>query len=155
MKPSLVVLCLLVLLGQGFAHNKKGQVLPDLESIVNPSNMPVLLVFFSIACPYCYDELFEMKSWIERQPIDVLLVGVACESAAGLEGFLDKYSFSYPVINDVKMKIHRKLKAHSPYKIVLVNGQVAYRDDNREDIPTRREKAKAWLTSRFFRSHGC
>lgn len=92
-----------------------------------------------------------MKYFVEENDLNIMLVGVTCELETELETFINKYSFHYPVINDIKMKIHWRFKAHSPYKIVLLNNHVIYQDDSHEDIVLRREKAKIWLKNQFLK----
>jgi thiol-disulfide isomerase/thioredoxin len=144
-----IILCVLILSGQAFAYNRENRIYPNIESLDNPFGLPILLDFFSITCSSCYDELFEMKLFIEENDLNIMLVGVTCELETELETFLKKYSFHYPVINDIKMKIYRRFKAYSPFKIVLQDNQVLYQDDSHEDIVLRREKAKIWLKNQF------
>lgn len=146
-----IILCVLILSGQAFAYNRESHIYPNLESLDDSSGLPILLIFFSITCFSCFDELFEMKFFIEENDLNIMLIGVTCELETELETFLNKYSFHYPVVNDSKMKIHRRFKAYAPFLIVLQDNQVLYQDDSHEDIVLRSEKAKIWLINHFLK----
>jgi hypothetical protein len=118
----------------------------SLEEAIGNSSQPVVLVFFSLACYVCWDELFEMKEFIERFSLPVLLVGVSTDESEELKAFAARYSFQYPIVRDEEKKLYRKYQVRlEPYRLILVKNQAVYRDDDLLDYSLRREKARNFL----------
>ncbi len=118
----------------------------SLEEIVSDFNQPVLLVFFSLACHVCWEELFEMKDFMEKMNLPVLLIGVSADGMEQLQSFASRYSFSYPIVQDKNRKLYRKYKVRlEPYRVVIHNRETVYADDYLIDYETRRERAKQCL----------
>jgi len=46
----------------------RARIYSSLEEAIGNSSQPVVLIFFSLACYVCWDELFEMKEFIEKFP---------------------------------------------------------------------------------------
>jgi len=115
------------------------------EIAVNP-NQPVLLVFFSLACHVCWEELFEMKEFIEKLSLPVVLIGVSADEKEDIKEFIFRYSFTYPIIHDKDKKLFRQYKVKlEPFRVILYNHQPVYFDDYLLDYQTRRDKAKKCL----------
>lgn len=122
------------------------KIVGSLENAAPKQDAPLLLVFFSTECHVCWEELFEMGYFIEKQRIPVQLVGVSPDRVEELREFLEKYSFRYPVVADRKRELHRKFKVTlAPYKVIVRNNKVFYRDDYLADFHQRREKAQQCL----------
>ncbi|MDD8021215.1 MAG: redoxin domain-containing protein [Acidobacteriota bacterium] len=120
----------------------------SLEEAAGTSSWPVLLVFFSLDCFTCWDELFEMKEFIEKFSLSVQLIGVSTDKKEELEAFASRYSFNYPIIQDEDKYLYRQYKVrHEPYRVVLDKNQAVYIDDDRHDYSLRREKTKHFLLS--------
>jgi peroxiredoxin len=102
---------------------------------------PMLIVFFSTDCHVCSDDLFEMKYVVESNDFPVQVVGVSSEKLEYLKYFLEKYSFPYPVISDRRREIYRRFQVSSePYKLLLLNGKVLYKDDVLKDSQKQKEE---------------
>jgi len=118
----------------------------SLEEVLPKDGEPVLLVFFSTQCPACRDELAEMTYFIEKNRLGVHLVGVTCDPREEVELFLDKDSLSRPVVLDVRKKIHRKFGVDLiPYKVILKDRAVVYRDNYYQAFFERRKEAERCL----------
>jgi peroxiredoxin len=118
----------------------------SLEDAFPQDGDPVLLVFFSTQCPACRDELVEMKHFIEINRLDVHLVGVTCDLKEEVELFLDTYSIDRPVVLDARKKIHRKFRVDLiPYKVILKDEAVIYRDNYYQEFFERRKEAERCL----------
>jgi peroxiredoxin len=118
----------------------------SLEEATGNSSQPVVLVFFSLACYVCWDELFEMKEFIEKFSLPVLLVGVSTDESEELKAFAARYSFQYPIVRDEEKKLYRQYQVRlEPYRLILVKNQAVYRDDDLLDYSLRREKARNFL----------
>lgn len=125
----------------------QGRIFSSLEEVVSPSSpLPHLLIFFSLACHVCWDELFEMKEFIEKYNIPVGIVGIAKETPQALQSFAARYSFVYPIVLDAERQLYRKFRVRlEPYRVILERGKIIYQDDLDEDFLIRRDKAKRCL----------
>jgi len=124
------------------------RIYSSLEEVSWNPSQPVLLVFFSVVCHVCWDELFEMKEFLEEFSLPVQLVGVSTDEKEELEKFAVRYSFPYPIIHDLEKKLYRRYKVRlEPYLVILVGNEAVYCDDTLLDYSLRREKAKQFLFS--------
>ncbi|MGB9764754.1 MAG: peroxiredoxin family protein [Candidatus Saccharicenans sp.] len=122
------------------------KIYSSLEEITRGSGQSVLLVFFSLSCQVCWDELFEMKEFIEKFSLPVIIIGVSADEREELQAFASRYSFPYPILQDKDKKLYRQFRVRlEPYRVVLYNQQPVYADDYRLDYQTRRDKAKQCL----------
>jgi len=121
------------------------RIFADLDSIL-PSSGPVLLVFFSIECAVCWDDLFEMSWFCAKNELDIPVAGVAAAGGEALHDFLGKFGSRLPVVADPQRRIFRRYNVPmDPFKIILVDGRVVYRDDPYRSFFERREAAKLCL----------
>ena len=124
------------------------RIYSSLEEVSGNSSQPVLLVFFSVVCHVCWDELFEMKVFLEDFSLPVQLVGVSTDEKEELEKFAARYSFHYPIIHDKEKKFYRRYKVRlEPFLVILVGNEAVYYDNTLLDYSLRREKAKQFLFS--------
>lgn len=118
----------------------------SLEEALAEPGRPALLVFFSLSCHVCWDELFEMKEFIEKYNIPVELIGIAREEPEELRAFAARYSFDHPVVHDRKKELYRRFKVKlEPHRVILEKNRIIYEDDRDLDFITRRERAKQCL----------
>ncbi len=121
-------------------------IFSSLEDAVADPEQPVLLVFFSLACHFCWDELFEMKEFIKKFSIPVELIGISLDSPDELQSFAARYSFGHPIVRDRNKELYRRFKVKlEPHRVVLEKNRVIYEDDDDLDFLARREKAKQCL----------
>ncbi len=112
----------------------------------------VLLVFFSIECPVCYEELFETRYLVDRGGWPVAVVGVVLALRDDLQVFLDKHAWTAPVVLDRRKTLFRKYKVDAvPYRTLLLGTEAVYRDDPYLGPDARREELVRCLTRRFSR----
>jgi len=124
----------------------RARIYSSLEEAIGNSSQPVVLIFFSLACYVCWDELFEMKEFIEKFSLPVLLVGVSTDESEELKAFAARYSFQYPIVRDEEKRLYRQYQVRlEPDRLILVRNQAVYRDDSLLDYSLRREKAKNFL----------
>ncbi len=124
----------------------RARIYSSLEEAIGNSSQPVVLIFFSLACYVCWDELFEMKEFIEKFSLPVLLVGVSTDESEELKAFAARYSFQYPIVRDEEKKLYRQYQVRlEPDRLILVRNQAVYRDDSLLDYSLRREKVKNFL----------
>jgi hypothetical protein len=136
-------------LGRTFAEVR---ICASLEEAVPAGAGPVLLVFFSTACPLCYDELFESRYLVDKGDWPVAVVGVFSGPREELRTFLEKYAWTLPVVLDRRKVLSKKYKADAvPFKALLLGMEVVYRDDPYRDPEGRREELKRCLTRLFSR----
>jgi hypothetical protein len=113
---------------------------------------PVLLVFFSIECPVCYEELFESRYLIDKGGWPVAVIGVALALRDDLEAFLEKHAWTSPVVLDRRKVLFRKFKVDAvPFKALLAGTEAVYRDDPYLGPDARREELVKCLTRLFSR----
>jgi len=138
--------CCFALCGSVFFGGEKARIHSSLAEAVRRPDGLLLLVFFSLDCHVCWEDLIEMKYFIEKNSVPIELIGISKDTPAELEEFLDKYSFSYPVVCDRRKELYRRFKVKlEPVIIILKNDSVLYQDDIYEDFLTGREKLKRCL----------
>ncbi|MCX8159956.1 MAG: peroxiredoxin family protein [Candidatus Saccharicenans sp.] len=116
----------------------------SLEEIAGYREQPLILVFISLACHVCWEELFEMKDFVEKMALPINLVGVSTESREQLENFVRRYSFSYPIIEDRNKTLFRRFRVRlEPFVVILDSkGEVFHLDDPILDFEARRDLNK-------------
>lgn len=118
----------------------------SLEEASIDLSRPYLLVFFNVSCHLCWDELFVWKEFIERQQLDVQLVGVTRDPEVAVKLFIKKYSISFPIILDHRGYLFRLYHVRlEPFFLLGQGKEVIYRDNLLEPLATRREKLKQCL----------
>lgn len=128
------------------------RICASLDEAVPAGSGPVLLVFFSIECPVCYEELFESRYFIDEGDWPVPVVGVALGIRDDLETFLQKFAWTAPVVLDRRKSLFRKFKVDAvPYKVLLAGGEALYRDDPYLRSEDRRVELKTCLNRLFSR----
>jgi peroxiredoxin len=134
------------------ARDEEVKVYSSLEEAIPCPERPVLLVFFSLECHRCWDELFEMRYFLEKNDIPVDMVGIAREPEEELRPFLAKYTFSYPVVCDRRKTLFKMFHVRlEPFCVVLDKGSVLYEDDESQDFFVRRDEVKRCLLEIAFR----
>lgn len=122
------------------------KIYASLEEAVAGSSGPQLLIFFSLSCHVCWEDLFEMKEFIEKYHIPVGIIGIGRESITELESFAARYSFPYPIVHDRTKQLYRRFRVKlEPYRVILDQGRVLYQDDLTVDFFERRDRAKQCL----------
>ncbi len=128
------------------------RICASLDEAAPPGTGPVLLVFFSIECPVCYQELFEARYLVDRGRWPVAVIGVSLALHDDLQAFLEKYAWTSPVVLDRRKALFRKFKVDAvPYKALLVGTEAVYRDDPYLGSDARREELTKCLTRLFSR----
>ncbi len=122
------------------------RIVASLEEAAVAPHSPAVLVFFSLDCPVCWEELFEVRYMIEKNSIPIALVGISADSREDLEPFLGKHAFFHPVVCDRGRELFRKFKVKlEPLTVVIDGGRVIHRDNTAEAMDIRREKLKRCL----------
>jgi hypothetical protein len=128
------------------------RICSTLEEAAPAGSGPVLLVFFSIECPVCYEELFEARYLLDRGRWPVPVVGVSLALRDDLEAFLDKHAWTQPVVLDRRKVLFRRFRIQAvPFKILIVGTEAVYRDDPYLGPDARREELVQCLTRLFSR----
>jgi peroxiredoxin len=143
-----------MMLGLGLAESRLSEIsgtqVPKiyltLDEVPRPAQKPLVLVFFSLECAVCWEELFEVKYFIEKERIPVELAGISGEAREELEPFLAKYGFFYPVVSDRWRALYRRFRVKLEPVVVIIEGdRLIYQDSTVEDFSLRREKVKQCL----------
>lgn len=144
-----VVLLIVGLLGSGrtavtpAASLERPRIVSSLEEAAGESRGPFVLVFFSLDCPVCWEELFEARYLLVKNTIPIDLIGISAETPEDLEPFLEKHGFFSPVVSDRRRELFRRFRVRlEPFVVVLEGDRVLYRDDDIDDLVTRREKLR-------------
>ena len=112
----------------------------------------MLLVFFSIECPLCYEELFESRYLLEEERWPVEVVGVSLALRDDLQAFLEKFAWTSPVVLDRRKVLFRRFKVDAvPYRVLLMGSEAVYQDDAYLGSEARREELKKCLKRLFSR----
>jgi hypothetical protein len=146
-----VVLCAAGL-GVRAAPPVETRICTGLSEAVPDGNAPVLLVFFSIECAVCYEELFEARYLVDKGGWPVEVVGVTLALRDDLEAFLEKHAWTSPVVLDRRRTLFRKFKVNGvPFTALVASGETLYRDDPYLGAEARRKELKRCLTRLFSR----
>lgn len=122
------------------------RIVASLEEALGGSPGPAVLVFFSLDCPVCWEEIFEVRYVVEKYSIPIALIGISADSREGLEPFLAKHAFLYPVVSDPGRGLFRKFGVRlEPLVLVIDGGRVIYRDNTAEAMDLRRENLRRCL----------
>ncbi len=122
------------------------KIVRSLEEAAGRADRPLLLVFFSLECHVCWDELFEMRYFLEENGIPVDIVGISSDREEDLRPFLAKYGFSHPVVSDREKALFRRFKVRQePFRVVLDRETVVFLDDTSQDFYVRRDRVKQCL----------
>jgi hypothetical protein len=128
------------------------RICASLDEAAPPGSGPVLLVFFSIECPVCYEELFEARYFIDKGRWPVAVVGVSIALRDDLQAFLEKHAWTSPVVLDRRKTLFRKFKVEAvPFKVLWLGTEAVYRDDPYLGPDARREELTKCLTRLFSR----
>lgn len=128
------------------------RICSSLEEAAPAGSGPVLLVFFSIECAVCYEELFEARYLIDRGRWPVAVVGVSLALRDDLEAFLEKHAWTQPVVLDRRKVLFRRFQVHAvPFKVLMLGKDAVYRDDPYLGPDARREELVKCLTRLFSR----
>ncbi len=115
------------------------------EAVQNKSG-PYLLVFFSTSCQVCWEDLIKMKYFLHKHSLDIRLVGVSKDLKEDLVKFAEMYSIDCPVVSDRKGELYKKYQVDlEPFKLILLNSRVFYRDSYYEGLQKREENIKKIL----------
>ncbi len=132
------------------ARDAEERLCAGLEEAVPPGSGPALLVFFSTECSVCYEDLFEARYLVDKQRWPVAVVGVSAGPGGDLESFLEKHSWTRPVVHDRRRALFKRFRVDAPpYKVLLVGGAEAYRDDPRLPLEDRRKELERCMTRLF------
>jgi len=113
---------------------------------VLPRDGPALVVFFSTTCGSCYEELFEMRYFIEAHGLPVEVIGVSGGPREDVAAFLAKFDYHRPVVLDAKGRLRRAFHVDSvPLSLVIRGGRVVCRPDVYQEPHRRREEMKRCL----------
>ena len=122
------------------------RIFSRLSEAVPRQERPLLLVFFSLGCHVCWEDLFEMRHFIEKNHIPVDLVGISSDPEPELRPFLTKYAFFHPVVSDRARSLYRRFGVRlEPFRVILEGDRVVYLDDPAEDFFVRRDEARRCL----------
>ncbi len=126
------------------------KIVTRLEDVPGAMEGAALLVFFSTGCVSCYDDLFEMRHLVDKNGWPVSVVGVAAGVREDLEDFLEKYAWPHPVVWDRKKTVFKRFKVrNAPHKVVVLDGDVVYRDDPYKDYASQRAEIAKFLKGLF------
>jgi hypothetical protein len=128
------------------------RIVRSLDEAVPVPGTPILLVFFATGCPSCYDDLFEARLLVERGGWPVTVTGVYAGPEEELRSFLVKYGWTRPAVLDRRKILFRKHRVEAvPFKVLLLEGRTAYRDDPRRAYNERMEALRKCLEKTFSR----
>ncbi|HOI45070.1 MAG TPA: redoxin domain-containing protein [Candidatus Aminicenantes bacterium] len=116
------------------------------EEVPLEAGVPILLVFFSTGCATCWDDLFEMRHFIEKNGLTAEIIGVTSERRPDVEAFVEKYAWGRPVIVDKERKLFQRHRVGLlPCKVLLLDDRTVFQDDYYLDFWERREEMKRRL----------
>jgi len=132
--------------GSTASAGEEPRIVSSLAEAVSDPPKPLLLVFFALDCPLCWEELFEMKYFVHKHSIPIDLIGVTMDRREELDPFLRKYSFYHPIVSDRQRELYRRFGIRlEPATIIVEDGRILYRDGPVEDFPARKEKIQKCL----------
>jgi hypothetical protein len=155
-RPAFPVITTLALCAAGLGGRPPApvevRICASLAEAVPDAGAPVLLVFFSIECAVCYEELFEGRYLVDKGGWPVPVVGVTLALRDDLEAFLEKHAWTAPVVLDRRKALFRRFKVGGvPCTILVAGGETLYRDDPYLGADVRRKELRQCLTRLFSR----
>ncbi len=143
----LSLVCLLISISAQRMPKSDGvKIFSSLGEAAPRPERPLLLLFFSLDCHVCWEELFEMKHFIEDNAVPIDLIGISSHPDEELRPFLSKYAFFCPVVSDRARALYRRFRVRlEPDRVILEGDRVLYRDDTAKDFFVRRDEAKRCL----------
>jgi hypothetical protein len=128
------------------------RICSSLDEAAPAGSGPVLLVFFSIECQVCYEELFEARYLVDRGRWPVSVVGISLALRDELEVFLAKHAWTQPVVLDRRKVLFRRFQVHAvPFKVLILGTEAVYRDDPYLGPDASRKELVKCLTRLFSR----
>lgn len=146
--PAVALLVWAILLGalpsSAGNQSQPAGIYSSLDEIPGYREHPLVLVFISLTCHVCWEELFELKDFVETMNLPVILVGVSTENREQLVAFVRRYSFRYPLVEDRDKTLFRRFRVRlEPFVVVLdPAGKVFHQDDPILDFQARRDLNK-------------
>ena len=143
MKTGILFLFCLCFFYGFFFDAQETYVCSSFDEAVKNKRDPHLFVFFSTSCQVCWEDLLEMKYFLHKQSIDIQLIGVSRDIREDLEKFTEMYSIDCPVISDRKGELYKKYQVDlEPFKLLIVNNRVFYRDSYYDTFQERDKRIK-------------
>ncbi|MBD3413008.1 MAG: redoxin domain-containing protein [Candidatus Aminicenantes bacterium] len=157
MKTALMIpLFFLCLNPGGIILSPEILIYESLDEVLRDYQGPCLLVFFSTSCQVCWEDLFDMRYFVQKNRIEVKLCGISREPLKELQIFIEKYSIDFPVVNDLKGILYKKFQVDlEPFKLILIKESVLYRDsyyDNKATNQVRIKKVLMRFENKLFES---
>jgi len=121
-------------------------IFASMDEVKNKKEGPYLLVFFSTSCQICWNDLIEMKYFIDKNKVNIKIIGISRDSREKLIPFIEKYSISCSIVNDRKGKLYNEYEVDlEPFKLIIIDNRVFYRDSYYESLQIRENKIKKVL----------
>jgi peroxiredoxin len=128
------------------AIHEEVRIFSSLEEASRGTRGPLVLVFFSLDCPACWEELFEVRYVVLKNSIPIDIIGISADTRDELEPFLDKHAFFMPVVSDPRRELFRRFCVRlEPVVVVLESGRILYQDSTADNLDSRREKLRQCL----------
>jgi peroxiredoxin len=128
------------------AMHEEVRIFSSLEEAAQGTRGPLVLVFFSLDCPACWEELFEVRYVVLKNSVPIDIIGISADTRDELEPFLDKHAVFTPVVSDPRRELFRRFRVRlEPVVVVLEDGRVLYQDNTADNLDSRREKLRQCL----------
>jgi peroxiredoxin len=135
-----------LLLAASLPLKENPEVYSSLSEIPAEKKSLTLLVFFSVACPSCWEDLVELVYFVEKNGLSVQVVGVTSSPEEELEEFMIKYSIGCPVVRDARRALYREHGIDcEPWNVILKDGAVVQKDNPYQDYQSRRKEVERCL----------
>jgi len=135
-------------IGSAPAESRKPIIFTSLDEVLSQDERPVLVVFFSTSCATCWDDLLEMRLFLQERGLAVRLVGITGDRREEVERFCRKYSFFEPIVLDQRRKIFKAYQVDLvPFKMILLRRKIVYKDDYYREFGLRHEEVKRCLAA--------
>ncbi len=155
-KMLLPFVTLFILSSTGFFPGggwRRPPILSSLAEARKDGHGLAVVVFFSVDCQVCFEDLFDVRRLIDGAAGPVELIGVTRGDRAGLEEFMDRYRIDIPLVLDRRNESFKKFGVRgTPCKLVLAGDEVIYRDDGLARREVQYEELRKCLNSVFSRS---
>lgn len=117
---------------------EKASLAIDGKYINFKSKKPILIIFFSVDCRICYQQILNVNKSYYKIIHKIRIFGVTRDDMESIKNFKVKYDIKFPLIYDKFGKYHKKFSVKViPHRILIKENRIIYKDDHYKNFSER------------------